>query len=124
APALPAAPPGLRAAGAAGTRLAAGPVPAADRRLLRSPAFAAGEQGFPASAAPQLGTGPQRAYALLSGMGGTSLDCGAAAMGRLASGAEPLEAFMATRGPGVGIETFCRQPPPCPRGLRFGVAGI
>ncbi|MFM7512948.1 MAG: hypothetical protein ACKO3F_06190 [Cyanobium sp.] len=100
-------------------------MPAADRRLLLNNAISAGEQGFPAtSAAPQFGTGPQRAYALLSGMGGTPLDCGPAAMGRLASGAEPLEAFMATRGTGVGIDTFCRQPPACPRDLRFGVAGI
>ncbi|MBM5816737.1 MAG: hypothetical protein FJ083_09170 [Cyanobacteria bacterium K_Offshore_surface_m2_239] len=124
APALPAATPGLRAACAAGTLLAAVPVPAADRRLLLNNVISAGEQGFPASAAPQLGTGPQRAYALFSGMGGTSLDCGAAAMGRLASGAEPLEAFMATRGTGVGIAKFCKQPPTCPRGLSFGVAGI
>ena len=130
APAAPATPaasaaiPGLRAACAAGTLLAALPIPAADRRLVLNNAISAGEQTFPSSAAPQLGTGPQRAYALLSGMGGTPLDCGRAAMGRLARGAEPLEAFMATRGTGVGIDKFCRQPPTCPRGLAFGVAGI
>ena len=116
--------PGLRAACVAGTLLAAVPLPAADRRLLLNNAISAGEQGFPSSAAPQLGTGPQRAYALLSGMGGTPLDCGSAAMGRLASGAEPLEAFMATRGTSVGIDKFCRQPPACPRRLSVGAAGI
>jgi len=124
APSAPAAIPGLRAACAAGTLLAALPIPAADRRLVLNNAISAGEQAFPSSAAPQLGTGPQRAYALLSGMGGTPLDCGRAAMDRLARGAEPLEAFMATRGTGVGIDKFCRQPPACPRGLAFGVAGI
>lgn len=123
-PSAPAATLGLRAACAAGTLLAALPIPAADRRLVLNNAISAGEQAFPSSAAPQLGTGPQRAYALLSGMGGTPLDCGRAAMGRLARGAEPLEAFMATRGTGVGIDKFCRQPPACPRGLAFGVAGI
>jgi hypothetical protein len=123
-PSAPAATPGLRAACAAGTLLAAVPLPAADRRLLLNNAISAGEQGFPSSAAPQLGTGPQRAYALLSGMGGTPLDCGSAAMGRLASGAEPLEAFMATRGTSVGIDKFCRQPPACPRRLSVGAAGI
>ena len=123
-PSAPAAIPGLRAACAAGTLLAALPIPAADRRLVLNNAISAGEQAFPSSAAPQLGTGPQRAYALLSGMGGTPLDCGRAAMGRLARGAEPLEAFMATRGTGVGIAKFCKQPPTCPRGLSFGVAGI
>ena len=123
-PAASAATRGLRAACVAGTLIAAVPLPAADRRLLLNNAISAGEQGFPASAAPQLGTGPQRAYALLSGMGGTPLDCGTTAMGRLASGAEPLEAFMATRGTGVGIDKFCRQPPACPRRLRFGLAGV
>jgi hypothetical protein len=123
-PSAPAATPGLRAACAAGTLLAALPIPAADRRLVLNNAISAGEQAFPSSAASQLGTGPQRAYALLSGMGGTPLDCGRAAMDRLASGAEPLEAFMAIRGTGVGIDKFCRQPPACPRGLAFGVAGI
>jgi hypothetical protein len=123
-PAASAATTGLRAACAAGTLLAAVPLPAADRRLVLNNAISAGEQGFPSSAAPQLGTGPQRAYAILSGMGGTPIDCGTAAMNRLASGAEPLEAFMATRGTSVGIDKFCRQPPLCPRGLSFGVAGI
>ena len=123
-PAASAATPGLQAACAAGTLLAALPIPAADRRLVLNNAISAGEQAFPSSAAPQLGTGPQRAYALLSGMGGTALDCGRAAMGRLARGAEPPEASMATRGTGVGIDKFCRQPPACPRGLAFGVAGI
>jgi hypothetical protein len=120
----PTATAGLQAACAAGTLLAAVPLPAADRQLLLNNAISAGEQGFPSSAAPQLGTGPQRAYALLSGMGGTPLHCGTAAMDRLASGAEPLEAFMATRGTSVGINKFCRQPPACPRRLRFGLAGV
>jgi hypothetical protein len=105
----------LRAACAAGTLLAAMPIPDSDRRLLLNNAISAGEQAFPSSAAPKLGTGPQRAYALLSGMGGTPLDCSVAAMARLAGGAEPLEAFLATRGTSVGIDRFCRQPPACPR---------
>jgi hypothetical protein len=124
APATPTTTAGLRAACAAGTLLAAVPLPAADRQLLLNNAISAGEQGFPSSAASRLGTGPQRAYALLSGMGGTPLDCGTTAMDRLASGAEPLEAFMATRGTSVAISKFCRQPPACPRRLSFGLAGV
>jgi len=123
-PAAPTATAGLRAACAASTLLAAVPLPAADRQLLLNNAISAGEQGSPSSAAPRLGTGPQRAYALLSGMGGTPLTCATAAMDRLASGAEPLEAFMATRGTSVGINKFCRQPPACPRRLRFGLPGV
>ncbi|MEB3157622.1 MAG: hypothetical protein VKO26_09330 [Cyanobacteriota bacterium] len=124
APSAPTATAGLQAACAAGTLLAAATLPAADRQPLLNNAISAGEQGFPSSAAPRLGTGPQRAYALLSGMGGTPLNCGTAAMDRLASGAEPLEAFMATRGTSVGLNKFCRQPPACPRRLRFGLAGV
>ena len=67
---------------------------------------------------------PQRAYAVLSGMGGTSLDCGTAAMARLASGALSLEPFLANRGTSVGIEVFCRQPPACPRRLTSGASSI
>jgi|GEM_PF-4030000 hypothetical protein len=125
APPAPSAPPataGLRAACVAGTFLGALPISEADRRLVLNNALSAGEQAFASSAAPQLGTGPQRAYALLSGMGGTKLDCGAAAMARLASGSENLEAFLATRGTSVGIDVFCRTPPTCPRQVGFGAA--
>lgn len=118
-PSAPSATTALRAACFAGTLLAAVPLPTADRRLLLNNVISAGEQGFPSSAAPQLGTGPQRAYALLSGMGGTPLNCGSGAMGRLASDAIPLEAFMATRGPAVFITVFCK-PPNCPRRLIGG----
>ncbi|MFM9101532.1 MAG: hypothetical protein ACKOPS_09410, partial [Cyanobium sp.] len=114
----------LRAACNAGTLLAALPIPPAERRLLLNNAISAGEQAFSSSASSQIGTGPQRAYALLSGMGGTPLDCSTAAMARLAGGAEPLEAFLATRGTSVGIDVFCRQPPACPRRLMVGVGGV
>jgi hypothetical protein len=57
-------------------------------------------------------------------MGGTTLDCGAAAMARLASGAMSLEPNLATRDTSVGIEMFCRHPPACPRRLNLGVGGI
>ncbi|MFM7549134.1 MAG: hypothetical protein ACKO45_00230 [Cyanobium sp.] len=114
----------LRAACNAGTLLAAMPMPPAERRLLLNNAISAGEQAFPSSVSSHIGTGPQRAYALLSGMGGTSLDCGSAAMARLAGGAQPLEAFLATRGTSVGIDVFCRQPPACPRRLMVGVGGV
>lgn len=74
-----------------------------------------------------VGTGPQRAYALLSGLGATSLDCGAAAMARLAAGQVPIPADLGTRGPGsLGLEVSCRQPPACPRRLpsTVGVGGV
>jgi len=45
-----------------------------------------------------------------------------AAMARLASGSENLEAFLATRGTSVGIDVFCRTPPTCPRQVGFGAA--
>ncbi|MFN7898768.1 MAG: hypothetical protein ACK5N0_03755 [Synechococcaceae cyanobacterium] len=74
-----------------------------------------------------VGTGPQRAYALLSGLGATSLDCHAAAMARLAAGEVPIPSDLGTRGPGsLGLEVSCRLPPACPR--RFasmvGVGGV
>ena len=120
----PAASAALRAACNAGTLLAALPIPPAESRSLLNNAISAGEQAFSSSASSQIGTGPQRAYALLSGMGGTSLDCGAVAMARLARGAEPLEAFLSTRGTSVGIDVFCRQPPACPRRLASTIGGI
>jgi hypothetical protein len=74
-----------------------------------------------------VGTGPQRAYALLSGLGATSLDCGAAAMARLATGQVSIPPDLSTRGPGsLGLEVSCRQPPACPRRLpsTVGVGGV
>lgn len=124
-PAAASAPPataGLQAACRAGTLLGALPIPAADRRLVLNNAISAAEQAFASSASAQLGTGPQRAYAVLSGMGGTNLDCGATAMARLGSGAQDIEPFLATRGTSVGIDVFCRQPPACPRLQGFSLA--
>jgi len=64
----------------------------------------------------QVGSGAQRAYALLSGLGATELDCSAAAMARLAAGQVPVHADLGSRGPGsLGLEVACRQPPACPR---------
>jgi hypothetical protein len=123
-PSLPPATAGLRAACMAGTLLATMPIPAADRRLVLNNAISAGEQAFASSTAPRLGTGPQRAYALFSGMGGTSLDCGATAMARLGGGEVNLESFLAIRGTSVGLADFCREPPECPRWLGFGVGRI
>jgi hypothetical protein len=67
--------------------------------------------------AAQLGTGPQRAFALYSDIGATNLLCSANAMARLASGAIPLGQFPKDRGPSVGLDLSCRQPPACPRRL-------
>lgn len=123
----PAATPGLQAACRAGTLLGAGA--SGDRPLERQRIDAAirtAAQGFDSSAAGQLGTGPQRAYAVLTGLGATSLDCSAAAMARLASGQVPIPVDLDTRGPGsLGLELSCR-PPACPRRLPsgLGIGGI
>lgn len=125
---LPAATPGLRAACLAGILL--GAITSGNRKSKTQRLDAAirtAAQSFPASVAGQLGTGPQRAYAVLSGLGATSLDCGAAAMARLAAGQVPIPPDLSTRGPGsLGLEVSCRQPPACPR--RFpstdGVGGV
>ncbi len=64
---------------------------------------------------------------LFSGLGATSLDCGAAAMARLAAGQVPIPSDLGTRGPGsLGLEVSCRQPPACPRRLpsMIGVGGV
>ena len=122
ATAEPSATAGLQAACRAGTLLGALPIPTADRRLVLNNAISAAEQAFDSSASGQLGTGPQRAYAVLSGMGGTNLDCGAKAMALLGSGKANIEPFLATRGTSVGIDVFCRQPPSCPRYLGFSLA--
>jgi hypothetical protein len=98
----------------AGTLLGAkGPIQPADvaERAVKAAAKAYGDLF-----SLQLGSGSQRAYALLSGLGATELDCGAAAMARLAAGQVPIPAELGTRGPGtLGREGACRQPPPCPR---------
>ncbi|MFM7641520.1 MAG: hypothetical protein ACKO45_08220 [Cyanobium sp.] len=71
-----------------------------------------------------VGTGPQRAYALLSGLGATSLDCSTAHMTRLASGQVPIPPDLGTRGPSVGIDVLCRQPPACPRRMTSALGGV
>jgi len=119
----PPATPGLQAACAAGTLLAALPIATAARRLQLNNAITAAEQVFESGVAPQLGSGPMRAFAVYSGMGGSSLDCSAAAMGRLAGGGVNIDSFLATRGISVPIDAFCRQPPACPRRLTLGAAG-
>lgn len=119
----PAATAGLQAACRAGTLL--GAAASGDHQLERQRIDAAlrtAAQGFASSAAAQLGTGPQRAYAVLSGLGATNLDCGAVAMARLAFGQVPIPADLGTRGPGsLGLEVSCRQPPSCPRRLPSGL---
>jgi hypothetical protein len=77
------------------------------------------------SASTTVGTSSQRAWALLSGLGATDLDCSAAAMTRLAAGQVPIPADLGTRGPGsLGLEVACRQPPACPRRLPSGLGGV
>jgi hypothetical protein len=116
---VPAATAGLQAACRAGTLLAA--TNRGDRQAQRQwleAAIRTAAQGLDSSAAGQLGTAPQRAYAVLTGIGGTPLDCSAAAMARLAAGQVPIDPDLGTRGPGsLGLEVACRQPPACPRRL-------
>jgi hypothetical protein len=122
----PAATAGLQAACRAGTLLAASALsdqPTQRQWLEASIRTAA--QGLDSSAAGQLGTAPQRAYAVLTGIGGTPLDCSAAAMARLAADQVPIDPDLGTRGPGsLGLEVACRQPPACPRRLQSGLGGV
>ena len=115
----PAATAGLQAACRAGTLLAA--TDRGDRQALGQwleAAIRTAAQGLDSSAVGQLGTAPQRAYALLTGIGGTPFDCSSAAMARLAAGQVPIDPDLGTRGPGsLGLEVTCRQPPACPRRL-------
>jgi hypothetical protein len=108
---------GLQAACAAGSLL--GRLPQAQNQVWIQRALDAAAQAYGSAAAGQLGTGPQRAYALASGLGATELACSGSAMARLASGALDAEAadWLRTRGPSVGLDILCRQPPACPRGL-------
>ena len=84
---------------------------------------------FEPGLASSQGDQAQRAYAFLSGTGGTRLSCDPLDVARLA--ADPaqvpdpellLQFADSMRGTGVGIDSFCRQPPQpvCPRPLRFG----
>lgn len=108
---------GLQAACYAGTLL--GSLPPASRQQALKGILEAAAEAYGSAAADQLGTGPQRAYALASGIGATGLPCSAAAMARLASGAlnDQAAAWLRARGPGVGFDLLCRQPPACPRRL-------
>lgn len=108
---------GLQAACAAGSLL--GRLPQAQNQAWIHRAMDAAAQSYDSSATPQLGNGPQRAYALASGLGATGLPCSGSAMARLASGALNAEAadWLRTRGPSVGLDILCRKPPDCPRRL-------
>lgn len=108
---------GLQAACAAGSLL--GRVPQAKNQVWIHRAMDAAAQAYGSAAAGQLGTGPQRAFALASGLGATGLACSGPAMARLASGALDAEAadWLRTRRPSVGLDILCRQPPACPRRL-------
>jgi hypothetical protein len=127
---LPAATRGLQAACLAGTLL--GAITSGDRKSETprlDAAIRTAAQSFPASAAGQLGTGPQRAYAVLSGLGATALDCEPAAMARLAAGQVQVDPDLGSRGPGsLGLDVACRKPPApaCPRPLpsSVGVGGV
>jgi hypothetical protein len=123
---LPPATSGLRSACLAGTLLGAmatGHQSSDSQRIDAAIRLAA--QAFPDSAADQLGTGPQRAYAVLSGLGATALDCGADAMARLADGQVPVDPDLGSRGPGsMDMEVACRKPPPCPRRIPSGEGGV
>ena len=74
------------------------------------------------------GTPGQRAYAVLTGTGGTGLTCSTEHMLRLSAGDVPdperISSLSSNRDPGVGIESFCRQPPACPRRLATAAAAI
>jgi hypothetical protein len=108
---------GLQAACAAGSLL--GRLPQAQRQAWIGQALNAAAEAYDSAAAGQLGTGPQRAYALASGLGATGLPCDSAAMAHLASGALDTEAaqLQRNRGLSVGLDILCRQPPACPRRL-------
>jgi hypothetical protein len=108
---------GLQAACKAGSLL--GRLPQAPNQEWISRALNAASQAYGSADAAQLGTGPQRAYALASGLGATELPCSGSTMARLASGALNAEAadWLRTRGPSVGLDILCRKPPACPRRL-------
>ena len=94
-----------------------------------SAAIRTASQSFPASAAGHLGTGPQRAYAVLSGLGATALDCEPAAMARLAAGQVQVDPDLGSRGPGsLGLEVAWRKlpAPACPRPFpsSVGIDGV
>ena len=125
---LPAATPGLRAACLAGTLL--GAITSGDRESQTqrlNAAIRTASQSFPASAAGQLGTGPQRAYAVLSGLGATALDCEPVPLARLAGGQEKVDPDLSNRRPGsLGLKVSGCQPSACPRPLpsSVGVGGV
>ena len=86
-------------------------------RYVKAAAKAYGDQS-----SGLVGSSSQRAYAVLTGMGATGLDCSAAAMARLATGQVTINPDLGIRGPGsLGLEVSCRQPPACPRRLSSGV---
>jgi hypothetical protein len=105
--------------------------PPADRSPL-SAAFTA----FPARLNGQQGTPAQRAYAVLTGLGGTASDCGDAAIANLAAGVVPdperLRALAdPDRSTGGGalkdvLQALCLPKPPldCPRPRRLPPARV
>lgn len=84
------------------------PLPATAERWVKAAARAYGDH-----ASETVGTSSQRAWALLSGLGATDLDCSAAAMTRLAAGKVPIPADLGTRGPGsLGLEVTAARSMP------------
>jgi hypothetical protein len=136
--ALPPVAANLQATCLAGTLLGANP--AQDPALLKSTLEQAVKMARVAYAPTEFtlqGSPGQRAYALLTGTGGTPLTCSAASMTQLAQSPDTLpaldgnnifEILTTNRDPNVGIQRFCRQPPhpSCPLrlGVSSGVAGI
>jgi hypothetical protein len=125
----------LQATCLAGTLLGANP--AQDPALLKSTLEQAVKMARVAYAPTEFtlqGSPGQRAYALLTGTGGTKLSCSAASMTLLTQSPgtipdrELFEILTTNRDPNVGIQKFCRQPPhpSCPLrlGVSSGVAGI
>jgi hypothetical protein len=128
----------LQATCLAGTLL--GAIPSPDAALQRSILEQAVKMARVAYAPTEFtlqGSPGQRAYALLTGTGGTPLTCSAASITQLAlspdtlpalDGKKIFEILTTNRDPNVGIEVFCRKPPhpSCPLrlGVSSGVTGI
>jgi hypothetical protein len=105
--------------------------PHADRSPL-SAAFTA----FPSPLNGQQGTPAQRAYAVLTGLGGTASDCGDAAIANLAAGVVPDPEWLRAladpdRSTGGGaikdvLNALCLPKPPlnCPRPRRLPPARV
>lgn len=122
----------LQATCLAGTLLGLLPsTPGSPQQRTLSQGLKATLADFDPDQVPSQGKAGQRAYAFLTGTGATRLSCSQAALTTLAE-ADPqvpdqeiLRQFSdQLRGPGVGFDQFCRQPPQatCPRPLPIGGA--